>query len=206
MLQLIKALYAIEDAIGGQLLDLRRSVRQEHSMPIITAMHRLLTAGLGLVSAKIKLAEAIRYATLAKTSIRIFPVTSAAKGPQNIAYYLSRRTRAQLVDEEMTTFGTLSVKWPQRLLVLKLEQSDPHRQIGIDGPGASADSASAFASAVRSLVTSLEGTAVMRITTTALRIWGNSPSKSRESSDTPSVTACHETFDQPLKCYRMTPR
>ncbi|QYE33267.1 MULTISPECIES: IS66 family transposase [Sphingosinicellaceae] len=71
-LQLIKALYAVEDAIRGQSPDMRRSVRQEQSLPIIIALHRLLTARLGLVSAKSKLAEAIRYATTRWTGLTLF--------------------------------------------------------------------------------------------------------------------------------------
>lgn len=39
----------------------RRAVRQEKSKPIVDALFRLLTARLALVSAKSKLADAIRY-------------------------------------------------------------------------------------------------------------------------------------------------
>ncbi len=72
VLQLIKALYAIEDAIRGQAPDTRRTARQEQSLPIVAALHRLLTARLALASAKSKLAEAIRYATSRWTGLTLF--------------------------------------------------------------------------------------------------------------------------------------
>jgi transposase len=71
-LALIKALYAIEDEVRGQDPDLRRAVRQEKSKPVIEALHRLLTARLALLSAKGKLAEAIRYATTRWTGLTLF--------------------------------------------------------------------------------------------------------------------------------------
>ena len=62
-LQLIGALYAVEDRVRGQTPDERRTARQQHSRPVTEALHRLLAARLGQASAKSKLAEAIRYAT-----------------------------------------------------------------------------------------------------------------------------------------------
>ncbi|QYE33770.1 IS66 family transposase [Polymorphobacter sp. PAMC 29334] len=71
-LQLIKALYAIEDEIRGKDAEARRALRQEKSKPIVDALFRLLTARLPLVSAKSKLAEAIRYATSRRTGLTLF--------------------------------------------------------------------------------------------------------------------------------------
>lgn len=71
-LQLIKALYAIEDEIRGQDPDTRRAVRQEKSKPIADALFRLLSTRLPLLSAKSKLAEAIRYATTRWTGLTLF--------------------------------------------------------------------------------------------------------------------------------------
>ena len=62
-LQLIGALYAVEDSARGQTPDDRRTARQQHSRPVTEALHRLLAARLSQASAKSKLAEAIRYAT-----------------------------------------------------------------------------------------------------------------------------------------------
>jgi transposase len=71
-LKLIKALYAIEDEVRGQHAEARRAVRQEKSKPIVDALFRLLTARLPLVSAKSKLADAIRYATARWTGLTLF--------------------------------------------------------------------------------------------------------------------------------------
>ena len=71
-LTLIKALYVIEDEIRGQQPDVRQAIRQEKAKPIIDALHRLLTARLALVSAKGKLAEAIRYATTRWNGLTLF--------------------------------------------------------------------------------------------------------------------------------------
>jgi transposase len=70
-LQLIKALYATEDEIRGQDAEARRAARQEKSKPIVDALFRLLTARLALVSAKSKLADAIRYATSRWTGLTL---------------------------------------------------------------------------------------------------------------------------------------
>jgi hypothetical protein len=71
-LQMIKALYAIEDEIRGQDAETRRAVRQEKSNPIVDTLFRLLAARLSLVSAKSKLADAIRYATSRWTGLTLF--------------------------------------------------------------------------------------------------------------------------------------
>ncbi|WP_439545789.1 IS66 family transposase, partial [Sandarakinorhabdus sp.] len=62
----------IEDGIRGQDADLRRTVRQEKSKPIVDALFRLLSARLPLLSTKSKLAEAIRYATSRWTGLTLF--------------------------------------------------------------------------------------------------------------------------------------
>jgi transposase len=71
-LALIKALYAIEDEVRGQPPEVRQAIRQEKAKPIVDALHRLLTARLALVSAKGKLAEAIRYATTRWPGLTLF--------------------------------------------------------------------------------------------------------------------------------------
>ncbi len=83
-LQLIKALYAIEDEIRGQDADLRCAVRQEKSKPIVDALFRLLSARLPLVSAKSKLADAIRYATTRWTGLTLFLEDGRAELDSNI--------------------------------------------------------------------------------------------------------------------------
>lgn len=71
-LKLIKTLYDIEDEVRGQNAEARRAVRHEKSKPIVDALFRLLTARLPLVSAKSKLADAIRYATSRWTGLTLF--------------------------------------------------------------------------------------------------------------------------------------
>ena len=71
-LQLIKALYVIEDEIRGQDADVRRTVRQEKSKPIVDVQFRLLSGRLALVIAKSKLAEAIGFATSRWTGLTLF--------------------------------------------------------------------------------------------------------------------------------------
>ena len=61
-LRRIAALYAIEADIRGQTADERRRVRQQHSRPLVAAMHSWLTEQLGRLSGRSALAQAIRYA------------------------------------------------------------------------------------------------------------------------------------------------
>jgi transposase len=61
-LRRIAALYAIEAGIRGQTADERRQVRQQHSRPLVAAMHSWLTEQLGRISGRSALAQAIRYA------------------------------------------------------------------------------------------------------------------------------------------------
>jgi transposase len=58
----IAAFYAIEKEIRGRSADERRLVRQQRSRPLADAFEAWLRAKLALISQKIKLAEAIRYA------------------------------------------------------------------------------------------------------------------------------------------------
>ena len=58
----IAELYRIEGEIGGRSPDERRAVRRDRSGPVVAALEPWLTAKLGLISQKSKLAEAIRYA------------------------------------------------------------------------------------------------------------------------------------------------
>jgi transposase len=57
----IAALYRIETEIRGQGPDLRRTVRQARTQPLVAELRTWLTKQLQLVSAKSKMAEAIRY-------------------------------------------------------------------------------------------------------------------------------------------------
>jgi transposase len=61
-LQRIGALYAIEANICGQTAEYRKQVRQQHSRPLVEAMHAWLTGLLGQLSGRSTLAQAIRYA------------------------------------------------------------------------------------------------------------------------------------------------
>jgi transposase len=61
-LKRIAAFYAIEKEIRGRSAEERRLVRQEKSRPLADAFAAWLRAKLALISQKIKLAEAIRYA------------------------------------------------------------------------------------------------------------------------------------------------
>src|ERR1700754_3059725 len=58
----IAAFYAIEKEIRGRSAEERRLVRQQKSRPLADAFEAWLRAKLALISQKIKLAEAIRYA------------------------------------------------------------------------------------------------------------------------------------------------
>ena len=58
----IAAFYAIEKEIRGRNAEERRLVRQQKSRPLADAFEVWLRAKLALISQKIKLAEAIRYA------------------------------------------------------------------------------------------------------------------------------------------------
>jgi len=72
VLQLIQALYAIEDEVRGQQPEVRHVVRQQKSKPVTEVLHRLLTTRLPQASARSKLAEAIRYATTRWTGLTLF--------------------------------------------------------------------------------------------------------------------------------------
>ena len=61
-LRRIAALYEIEAAIRGRPAEERRRVRQQRSRPLVEAMHAWLTDGLGRISGRSTLAQAIRYA------------------------------------------------------------------------------------------------------------------------------------------------
>jgi transposase len=61
-LQRIATLYAIEAEICGQPAEHRQQVRQQHSRPLVDAMHVWLRALLDRLSGRAALAQAIRYA------------------------------------------------------------------------------------------------------------------------------------------------
>jgi transposase len=62
VLRRIAALYAIEAEIRGQSAGERQTVRQQRSRPMVEALHIWLTEVHNRISARSKLAEAIRYA------------------------------------------------------------------------------------------------------------------------------------------------
>ena len=61
-LKRIAKLYAIEKEVRGYSAEERRIARQDKSRPILNELEPWLTAKLGLISQKTKLADAIRYA------------------------------------------------------------------------------------------------------------------------------------------------
>lgn len=61
-LERIAALYRIETEIRGRSAEARRLVRQDRTRPLLDALEAFLREKLTLISQKIKLAEAIRYA------------------------------------------------------------------------------------------------------------------------------------------------
>ena len=61
ILERIKALYAIEDAVRGQPAPQRLAARQAHSIPKLTELKRYLETALSSLSRKCALAKAIRY-------------------------------------------------------------------------------------------------------------------------------------------------
>lgn len=61
-LRRIGELYRIEAEIRGRPAEERRAARQEHSWPLVAALHGWLAAQLEQVSARSSLAEALRYA------------------------------------------------------------------------------------------------------------------------------------------------
>ena len=71
-LQRIAALYRIETDIRGADPDRRRAVRAEHSAPIVTELRRFLDDRLARMSAKSRLAEAIRYALTRWDGLTLF--------------------------------------------------------------------------------------------------------------------------------------
>ena len=68
----IAELYRIEGEIRGQSPDERRAVRQNRSRPVVEALELWLTAKLGLISQKSKLAEASRYALSRGAGLSLF--------------------------------------------------------------------------------------------------------------------------------------
>jgi transposase len=58
----LAALYEVEADIRGQSAEQRRAVRQQHSRPIVDALHTWLTEQLERLSGRSALTQAIRYA------------------------------------------------------------------------------------------------------------------------------------------------
>ncbi|MCG6120135.1 MAG: IS66 family transposase, partial [Blastomonas sp.] len=72
VLQRIAGLYAIESEVRGTSADHRRAVRNEHARVIVDDLHHYLEARLRQVSAKSKLADAIRYALTRWDGLTVF--------------------------------------------------------------------------------------------------------------------------------------
>jgi len=72
VLQRIVGLYAIESEVRGTDPDHRRSVRNQHARVIVDDLHHYLEARLRQVSAKSKLAGAIRYALSRWDGLSVF--------------------------------------------------------------------------------------------------------------------------------------
>ena len=72
MLRRIAMLYAIEDQVRGTSTEERRTMRAEQARVIVDDLHLYLEARLRQVSAKSKLAEAIRYALTRWTGLSLF--------------------------------------------------------------------------------------------------------------------------------------
>jgi len=62
LLERIGQLYAIEAEIRGQSAEIRRSIRQEPSRPLVTALRAALDDALRKLSPKSPMAKAVRYA------------------------------------------------------------------------------------------------------------------------------------------------
>lgn len=72
VLRRIAALYAIESEVRGTSVGHRRAVRNEQARPIVDALRQYLHARLRQISAKSKLAEAIRYALTRWDGLTVF--------------------------------------------------------------------------------------------------------------------------------------
>lgn len=72
VLRRIAMLYAIEDQVRGTSAEQRRAMRAEQARVIVDDLHLYLEARLRQVSAKSKLAEAIRYALTRWTGLSLF--------------------------------------------------------------------------------------------------------------------------------------
>lgn len=72
VLQRIAGLYAVESEVRGTSADHRRAARNEHARVIVDDLHHYLEARLRQVSAKSKLAEAIRYALTRWDGLTVF--------------------------------------------------------------------------------------------------------------------------------------
>ncbi|WP_189622653.1 IS66 family transposase, partial [Novosphingobium colocasiae] len=72
VLRRIATLYAIEDEVRGTSAEQRRTVRAEQARVIVDDLHIYLEARLRQVSAKSKLADAIRYALTRWAGLSLF--------------------------------------------------------------------------------------------------------------------------------------
>jgi transposase len=72
VLQRIAGIYAIESEVRGTDADHRRAVRNQHARVMVDDLHHYLEARLRQVSAKSKLAEAIRYALTRWDGLTVF--------------------------------------------------------------------------------------------------------------------------------------
>ena len=93
-LQRIAELYAIAAEIRGRDADARRDVRQARSRPLVDALEPRLREKLALISQKMKLAEAIRYALSRWGGSRALSTTAASRAIPTLSSGPSGRSRS----------------------------------------------------------------------------------------------------------------
>jgi transposase len=84
-LERIAELFAIEAGINGCAADQRLSVRQQQAVPLLAELNAFLQRGLGQISGKSKLAQAIRYATSRWTALTRYTTDGRLEMTNNAA-------------------------------------------------------------------------------------------------------------------------
>lgn len=85
LLDRIGQLYAIEAEVRGQNAEVRRSIRQERSRPLVTELHTAMEHALRKLSPKSEMAKAIRYGTKRWTAFTRFLDDGRLEIDNNIA-------------------------------------------------------------------------------------------------------------------------
>jgi transposase len=84
-LERIAELFAIEAGINGCAADQRLAVRQQQAVPLLAELNAFLQRGLGQISGKSKLAQAIRYATSRWTALTRYTTDGRLEMTNNAA-------------------------------------------------------------------------------------------------------------------------